>query len=267
MRFQERAVVLGLDRDDLAELFRVDEIEEVRLDGGDDDFRVRLAAAGASGLATFMLIQMWGSFLMMGVIEEKASRVIEVLLAHVRPSTLLSGKVLGLGILALAQMLVVVSGLVVGLLLVDSIAIPTAVWATVPLLLVTFILSFGFYATAYAAVGSMVSRQEDATSAQLPAMLPLLVGYMIAATSIRDPDNIAVTIGSFVPFTSPVLLPFRTAMTDTPAWQVAASLLILAGSIVVMIKLAGRIYNYSLLRIGSRVSWADAWRNRNQVGL
>jgi len=265
--FAERADGLGLGEADVAQLFLVVEIDEVRLDGGDDDFAVRFAAAGVSGFATFMLLQTWGAFLMMGVIEEKSSRVVEVLLSHVRPSTLLSGKVLGLGILALLQMLVVALGLVVGLLLVDTIDIPASVWATVPLLLVTFVLSFGFYATAFAAVGSMVSRQEDATTAQLPAILPLVVGYVIAVSSISEPDNLAVTIGSFVPFTSPVLLPFRTAMTDVPAWQVILSLVILAVSIFVMINVAGRIYRYSLLRIGGRVTWSDAWKNRNQIGL
>ncbi len=265
--FAQRAEGLGLTDADLASLFAPLEIQQIRLDGGDEEFGVRFAAAGVAGFATFMLLQIWGSFLMMGVIEEKSSRVVEVLLAHVRPATLLSGKVLGLGILAVAQMLIFVLGLVVGLAMVQDISIPGSVWATVPLSLLTFLLGFGFYATAYAAVGSMVSRQEDATSAQLPVMFPLLTGYFIAAASISAPGNLAVTIGSFVPFTSPVLLPFRNAMIDVAAWQVALSLGILAVSIVAMLRLAGWIYRYSLLRTGSPVTWAEAWRNRNQASL
>ena len=263
----QRAEQLDLSGADLAALFAEVEIAEVRLDGGDEDFGVRLATGAASGLAMFMLLQIWGSFLMMGVIEEKSSKVVEVLLSHVRPSTLLSGKILGLGLLALAQMLVVVIGIVLGLSLVRDIEIPGSVWATVPLLLVTFLLGFGFYATAYAAVGSMVSRQEDATSAQLPAMLPLLAGYGIAGASIENPDNLAAVIGTFIPFTSPVLLPFRTALSDVPLWQAIVSLSILALSIVVMVRIAGRIYRYSLLRSGAKVTFAEAWRNRNQTGL
>ena len=118
-----------------------------------------------------------------------------------------------------------------------------------------------------AAVGSMVSRIEDAQSAQLPVMLPLLAGYFIGATSFSAPENPAVTIGSFIPFTSPVLLPYRMAMTDMPTWQVAVSLLILAVSIVGMVRLAGRIYRYSLLRSGTRVTWREAIRNRNLAEL
>lgn len=267
VQLAERAAELEVSQTELANLLTPVEFGEVRLDGGDTDFAVRMATAGASGFATFMLLQIWGAFIMMGVIEEKSSKVIEVLLSHVQPSTLLAGKVLGLGVLALIQMAVVVIGMVVGLSLVEDIQIPGSVWGTVPLLLVTFLLGFGFYATAFAAVGSMVSRQEDATTAQLPAMLPLLAGYAIAAGSFNDPDNPVAVIGTFIPFTSPVLLPFRTAMTDVPIWQIALSLAVLATSIVLMVKLAGRIYRYSLLRTGTRVKFGEAWRNRNQVGF
>lgn len=265
--FAERADGLNIDRSQLSDLFAPVELDEVRLDGGDDEFGVRLAAAAVSGFAIFMLLQIWGSFLMMGVIEEKSSKVVEILLSHVRPSTLLSGKVLGLGILALGQMLIFVLGLVIGLLLVQDVAIPGSVWATVPLSVITFLLGFGFYATAYAAVGSMVSRQEDATSAQLPVMLPLLTGYFIAIASISNPDNLAVTVGSFLPFTSPVLLPFRNATVDVPAWQVGLSLAILAVSIVGTLRIAGWIYRYSLLRTGTRVTWTEAWKNRHNPTL
>ncbi len=259
-----RAAERGLTGQDLAEVFAPVEIEEVRLDGGDDQQEIRMAAAAASAFATFMLLQIWGSFLMMGVVEEKSSKVVEILLSHVRPSTLLSGKVLGLGILAVGQMLIVVVAMIIGFTLVRDIEIPTAVWGTIPLFVVTFLAGFAFYAVAFATVGSMVSRQEDAQSAQLPAMLPLLSGYFIAAFSLTTPDNLAVTIGSFVPFTSPVLLPFRTATTDMPIWQIALALIILVVSGVVMLQLAGQIYRYSILRSGTRVSFAEAWRNRSE---
>ena len=265
--FGQRAEDLGLSSDDLGQLFAPVEIEEIRLDGGSDEFGVRFAAAGISGLATFMLLQIWGSFLTMGVIEEKSSKVVEILLSHVRPTTLLTGKVLGLGLLALVQMLILVIGLVIGLGLVRDVSVPGSVWATAPLSLLTFLFGFAFYAAAFAAVGSMVSRQEDANSAQLPVMFPLVTGYIIAAVSIQAPKNLAVTIGSFVPFTSPVLLPFRNAMVDVPVWQIALSLAILAISTGAMLRLAGWIYRYSLLRTGTRVTWAEAWRSRRQPTL
>ncbi len=261
-QFGERANELGLDQGEIQTLFEPVEIEEIRLGGDNSQFGLRFAAAGVSGLATFMLLQIWGTFLMMGVIEEKSSKVVEILLSHVRPRTLLAGKVVGLGLLALGQMIILVGGLVVGLLLVQDIDVPSGVWTTAPLSLMTFILGFAFYSSMYAAVGATVSRQEDANSAQIPAILPLMSGYMIAAFSIENPDNLAVVIGSFVPFTAPVLLPFRNAFADLPLWQVALSLATLAVSSVLMIRLAGWIYRYSLLRSGVRTTYSDLWRNR-----
>ena len=131
----------------------------------------------------------------------------------------------------------------------------------------TFLLGFGFYATAFAAVGAMVSRQEDAQSAQLPVLFPLMLGYFIASFNIGSPDSPLVVLGSFLPFTSPVLLPFRTAMTDVPLWEILVSLGILGASSVVMLRVAARIYRYSLLRSGVRVTWREWWRNRNEASL
>lgn len=266
-KFADRAQALELEQSDIATLFEPVDIGEVRLDGGDEDFGVRFAAASVAGFATFMLLQIWGSFTLMGVVEEKSSRVVEVLLSHVRPVTLLAGKVIGLGVLAVAQMLIFVLGLALGLLLAQDVNIPNDVWATVPLLVLTFVLGYGFYATAFAAVGSMISRQEDAQTAQLPAMFPLFVGYLIAAMSIGNADNVAVRVGSYVPFTSPVLLPFRNAFTPLAIWQIGLSLAILAASTVLMVRLGGWIYRFSLLRIGSRVKWVDLWRNRSASTL
>ena len=254
----ERSAAIGLTSDDVFALLAPVEIDDVRLDGGDTERGVRIATAAIASVATFMVLQVWGAFLMMGVIEEKSSKVVEVLLAQVRPHTLLAGKVLGLGTLALVQMVMLAVGLIAGLVLVRDVDVPAGVWATVPLMFVTFLLGFSFYASAFAAVGSMVSRQEDAQIAQMPAMLPLVAGYIIAMTNLTNPDSPLVTIGSFVPFTAPVLLPFRTAMTDMPWWQVGISLALLAVGVVVMIRLAGGIYRYSLLRTGTRVRWREA---------
>lgn len=260
--FGARATELGLTGDDLGVLFAQVELDEVRLDGGDEDRTIRLIVGGVAGLVTFFLLQTWGSFVMMGVIEEKSSKVVEILLSQVRPATLLSGKVIGLGILAIVQMLIVAAGLIIALALTRDIEVPNGLWTSVPLLVVTFVVGFGFYSCLFAAVGSTVSRQEDAMSAQAPAMLPLFIGYFIAASSLSNPENPALTVASFVPFSSPVVLPLRTALVDVPMWQVIVSLLILAASAVLMLQVAGQIYRYTLLSTGSRIKLTDAWKNR-----
>jgi len=258
VEFSKRATELGLTGADIGQLFTPVELEETRLDGDDSDFAVRAIVAAASGAATFMLLQVWGAFMLMGVVEEKQSKVVEVLLSHVRPQTLLSGKVLGLGVLAIVQMLILGAGMAIGLMLTQDIDIPDGVWSTIPLFVVIFLLGFAFYATAFGAVGSMVSRQEDAQSAQLPVMLPLFIGYAVAAGSFAAPENVAIKVLSFVPFTSPVVMPFRNAFTDVPMVQILISLAILVASTFIMIQVAGKIYRYSLLRTGSRVTWKEA---------
>lgn len=265
--FARRASELGLSDSDLGTLFSEIEIGEERLDGDDDEVGVRIAAAMVSTIATFVMLQVWGSFLMMGVVEEKASRVVEILLSHISPRTLLTGKIIGLGVLAFIQLSIVVLGLALGLSLVRDIEIPDGVWTLVPLLLVTFLLGYAFYAALFAAVGSTVSRQEDAQTAQLPAIMPMMVGYAIALGSISNPDTLLVKIASYVPFTSPVVLPFRVAMSNPPWWQVGVALLILAISVPIMLRVAGAIYRTALLRTGTRIPLIEAFRNRSQAQL
>ncbi len=261
--FVERANDQGLAPTDLAELFAPVELEEERLDGSEDEQGVRIAAAMVSTVATLVLLQTWGSFLTMGVVEEKSSRVVEVLLSHIPARSLLTGKILGLGLLALFQMAILVSGVALALLLLQGIEVPDGVWNAVPILLITFVLGFGFYAAIFAAVGSTVSRQEDAQSAQLPVMLPLFVGYGIAIASISNPDSILLRIASFVPFTSPMVLPFRVALADPPLWEIAVALLVLAVSVPLVLRFAGAIYRTSLLKVGTRVPILEAIRSRS----
>ena len=123
--FGERAAALGLSPADLGTLFAEAPIEERLLDGDSDERAIAGAAAAVSTVATFLILQVWGSFLMIGVVEEKSSRVVEVLLSHVTARTLLTGKILGLGVLAFVQMAIVIIGLVAGLLAVGDIEIPS----------------------------------------------------------------------------------------------------------------------------------------------
>ena len=115
----------------------------------------------------------------------------------------------------------------------------------------------------YAALGSTVSRQEDAQTAQLPAMLPLIIGYGIAGSSVANPDSIVVTLASFIPLTSPVVLPFRVALAEPPLWEIILSLALLAISAPLMLQLAGKIYRSTLLNIGARIPITKAFQNRN----
>lgn len=202
----------------------------------------------------FVFLQQYGTWVLMGVVEEKTSRVVEVLLAAVRPRQLVSGKVIGIGSVALAQGVIVagaaiVAALATGTTIFEGTSRYSIVWT-----LVWFALGYGLYAWAYAAVGSMVSRQEDAQNAAFPMIIPVLVGYMGASTLLSGGDpSPFVRVLSFVPATAPMVMPMLIGIGEAPAWHIAASMIIVVGSIALLMRLAGDIYSRAILHSGQRL--------------
>ena len=213
------------------------------------------------GLALLLLaISFYGGFLLVGVIEEKSSRVIEVLLSRLRPTELLSGKIAGIGLVGLAQVGVVATAALVALAVSDSADIPATTASTVGWLALWFVLGYGFYAVLFGAAGSLVSRQEEAQSMTLPISAVLLVAYFFAMDAARSPDSMAALIGSFLPPTAPMVMLGRMAYGGVPAWEIAVSILLMLGTIYAMLRIAGRVYAGAALRLGRRVKLRDAWR-------
>lgn len=224
----------------------------------DDEEGISVAVAMVGVIGSFALIQTWGSLVAMGVIEEKSTRVIEVLLSHLTPGQLITGKVLGLGLLAMTQAVIVVFGLFGALLLTDSGEVPSTTWRAVGFLVLAIGGGFAFYAVAFAAAGSLVSRTEDAQQVLLPVGLPLLLGYLFGVGAVSNPDNAIAVILSFVPFTIPTVMPLRLAGGGMDWWEVVLSFGILLGSTAWLARLAGRLYHVSLLHAGSRIPWRRA---------
>ena len=219
------------------------------------------------GLVLLLLaISFYGGFLLVGVIEEKSSRVIEVLLSRLRPTELLAGKIAGIGLVGLAQLcLVAVAGLV-ALALSHDHHLPTTTGGTIAWIVVWFVLGYGFYSVLYGAAGSLVSRQEEAQSMTLPITALLLVAYFVALQTARSPDSTATLILSFVPPTAPMVMIVRIANGAVPWWQIALSVLLMLATIYGMVLLAGRIYTGAVLRLGRRVKLRDAWRGGEVSG-
>jgi ABC-2 type transport system permease protein len=218
------------------------------------------------GILTSVLIYMAlllnGQAVAQGVVEEKTSRVVEILLATVRPWQLMIGKVIGLGTVGLIQVAIIAaSGVVAGaatgaLHLHVSAAAGTIIW-----LIVWFLLGYTAYAFAFAAVASLVSRQEEVASAVTPVLMLLIVGYVIGISILpSQPDSGLVAALSLIPVFAPTLMPVRLALGVVPAWQAAVSV---AGMIVIiplLLWLSARIYRNAVLRSGARVKLRDAWR-------
>jgi ABC-2 type transport system permease protein len=216
----------------------------------------------AATILIYVLIFTYGVRIAIGVGEEKASRVVEVLLTTLRPIQLLAGKVIGMGLLAVAQMAVLVGTyLALGYALGSSVVrgAATGVVLTGALWL---IVGYTFYCTAYAACGSLITRQADAYNATIPLQIPLILGYALAYTVLYTSTvNPFYHVLGFIPFTAPVAMPVLVAVGAAPAWQEAVSVLITLAATVVMVRLAARIYERAILRTGSRLKVRQVLRN------
>jgi ABC-2 type transport system permease protein len=211
-----------------------------------------------TGLAVAILIYVfiltYGVRITIGVGEEKASRVVEVLLTTLRPVQLLAGKVIGMGLLALAQIAVLVGAYLALGHAFGSAAVRGASTGVVLAAALWLVLGYAFYCTAYAAAGSLITRQADAYNASLPLQLPLLLAYVLAYTVLYASGvSWFYHVLAFVPFTAPVAMPVLVAVGAAPAWQLALSAAISLASTAAMARLAGTIYERAILRTGSRL--------------
>ncbi|HET8614922.1 MAG TPA: ABC transporter permease [Actinomycetales bacterium] len=222
----------------------------------------RVVMGMVAGVLVYLALMIFGQVVAQGVIEEKTSRVVELLLATVRPWQLMLGKVVGIGIAGLLQMLIVVgagvgAGLAVGsITMPSSVAVSTAVWT-----LVWFLVGFVMYALLFAAAGALVSRQEDAAGVTSPILALIIVPYVVGISVLpAQPDNGAATILSLVPVFSPTLMPVRIALGVAAGWEIALTLVLSVLLTAGLLVLTGRIYGNSVMRSGARVRLGDALR-------
>jgi ABC-2 type transport system permease protein len=224
----------------------------------------RSVAALAAGLLLYISLGLYGGAVASGVAQEKTSRTAEVLLAAVRPRQLLSGKVLGIGVCALAQLgIAVVAGLIANAV-VKGAVISSTVWVLLPSILLWFLLGFALYSFAFAAVGSMVARQEEVQFVSLPVAMPLVGGFLLVYLTIAEPSAWWIRLLSFVPPFAPALMPARIALGHVSAWEIVLDVLLMAASIYGMERLAARVYSAAIVRGGARLGWRTALRLRGE---
>lgn len=202
----------------------------------------------------------YGVWVATGVIEEKASRVVEILLSTISPRQLLAGKVLGIGTLGMAQLACIAVFAIVLASVTGAIALPASALGAALLVLVWFVLGFAFYAGLFAVSGSLVSRMEELQNAMVPINIVILVSFFISIGALQDPDGRLVVIASLLPFSSPLAMPVRIVMGAATPVQIAASVSILLVSTALLIPLAARLYSGAILRTGAKVKLRDAWR-------
>lgn len=215
-----------------------------------------------AGVLIYMSLLVNGQSVAQGVVEEKSSRVVELLLATIQPWQLMAGKVLGIGLVGLIQMLViggvgVVAGLGLGVLTISvGAAVGTVAW-----LVVWFLLGFFAYSLVFAALGALVSRQEDVGGVTTPPLMFVILGYVLGISILpSDPGNKLIETLSIVPLFAPTLMPMRLAMGGVPVWQAALSVALVVALIPALVWLSGRVYRNAVMRSGGKVRLRDALR-------
>jgi len=192
----------------------------------------------------------YGYWVAAGVVEEKSSRVVEVLLATLRPSHLLRGKILGIGLLGLLQLLLIGLVALFASNAVGSLEFPSGAIATMGVVLVWFVLGFFFYAGLFAVAGSIVTRQEDLQTTMTPLTILIIASFIIGLSATGDPDSTLAVVASLLRFSSPLVMPTRIVLGDAAPWEVVASLAISVVSTAALIPIATKIYSRALLRPG-----------------
>ncbi|TWH75725.1 ABC transporter permease [Modestobacter roseus] len=234
------------------------EVELVSLDADADDRFTSTIVALVGVVVLYSLIILFGQFVAQGVVEEKSSRVVELLLATMRPWQLLAGKVIGLGLLGLAQILLVAVIGVAGALAFDVVELPGDVIGPVVTVIAWFVLGYAFYASVFAAAASLVSRQEDLGTVITPTTILLVAGFVIAIQAAQDPASTLATVTSFIPGLSPMVMPVRMAAGEAAVWEVAVAVVLMLLAIAAVVRIGGRIYSGALLRTSGKVSMREA---------
>jgi len=210
----------------------------------------------------FMAILMTGQVVLIGVAEEKSSRVAEVVLGAMRPRLLLLGKVLSIGLIGLFEVL-----LTGGLVLVvggrlDTIELPAATGGAIAVVVFWFLLGFSFYSTVYAAAGSLLARHQNAANAAGSINVVMMVGYLIGviSSSSGSTGNLALKIASLTPPLAPTTMPLRMIRSEVGVWEISLSVILLVLASFGMILLAERVYSGGLLSSG-KTRIREAFRN------
>jgi ABC-2 type transport system permease protein len=250
----------GVPPQRIAELGRppelvVDEADPDEFTGGD------LAVGYIVALVLYLALLLSGATVAAGVAEEKTSRVSEVLLASLRPVELLLGKVIGIGLTALAQLAAAALPALVAALALDMAELPDTTGGVVGWSIVWFVAGYALYSASYGALGSLVGRQQEVGQVTaLPAAL-LVVGYIGTTIVPGDPDAQWIVVGSILPPFAPMMMPMRVAAGGVPAGQMALALALTVAAAAAAVWFGARVYRGGIVRTGARTRLREALRS------
>ena len=262
----------GVRANEIGEVTRGTDVKIIKITkyGEAEDFGQTFIVALSLGMLLYMTLLMYGVITMRSVLDEKTSRIVEVLISSVRPFQLLSGKLIGVAGVAFTQYMIWITSAALlgtyGAVVVNTLR-PTADFPHIhlsPGLLIYpaiyFVLGYLLYASLYAAVGAAASNEQDAQQFQWPIMLPLMFSFVMFNMVVRDPNSRTVVLLSEVPFFSPILMVLRIAAETPPFWQIGLSIVLLALTTVGVVFFSARIYRVGILMYGKRPSVIELLR-------
>jgi ABC-2 type transport system permease protein len=260
VRLQRMLTDAGISQTELAIATAPPTLRELEPSDPNRDTAFLFANVGV--VLLFISIFTFGTWVLTGVVEEKQSRVVEVVLATLEPRDLLIGKVLGIGLLGLAQLVVMVSvGLGAGTAS-GRITLPPTTANAVAMLLLWFVLGYALYSTALGVLGALASRMEEASNASSPVSFIATGAYLFSLfVVIDDPAGLPARVATLIPPVAPMVVPLRAALGAIEPWEVALSALLTTLTIAVLFVIGGRVYAGAVLRTGARVPYREALRS------
>ncbi len=266
----ERLTSAGLDPERVGELTRRVDLKTFKLGAGGEETRDQGQAFLLSYffvLIIYMTVLMYGMYVMRGVLEEKSSHIVEVIISTVKPFELMLGKVLGIGAVGLTQMLLwsslglaLSAPLVLGAVGLAGLELPTIPLSLMVFFVVYFVLGYLLFGTLYAGVGAAFDTEQDAQNFQAVITIFLVIPLVLIVQIMNQPDGALSVVLSLIPFFTPILMFLRMTLTQVPPVQIAASVVLMVAAILVMAWLVGKIYRVGILMHGSKPKIKDLAR-------
>lgn len=269
----ERLRLAGLDRSDVLQLTRRIDVDESSISESGDGRGAQATFFYAYILAflIYFITAFYGMNVLRSVLEEKTSRIAEVMISSVRAKDLMAGKIIGVGAAAIFQVGIWVAFIVLLVtrsdLIADRFGVPREILSalTIPpgqafLFFAYFALGFFLFASLFAAVGAAMTTEQEAQSLQFPILVPLFVPLILSPTIAGDPTSTLASALGLIPLTSPIAMPMRIASAPIPPLEIATSLALLAIGLVAVVWLAGKIYRIGILSTGKRPSLGEVVR-------
>jgi ABC-2 type transport system permease protein len=252
---------------------------------------IKIATGGAAGYLLMMFIIIYGNMLMRSIIEEKTSRIIEIIVSSVKPIYLMLGKIIGTSLAGITQFLIwlILGGILItastyflGIealqnpansgamdmaqdtsqieLIVNDIA-QLPILKLVVCFFIYFIGGYFLYASIYAAIGAAVDNETDTQQFMLPIILPLMLGIYVGFFSVMDnPHGTVAVIFSYIPLTSPIVMLMRIPFGEIAMWEIALSVTILYATIFLLVYISAKIYRIGILMYGKKPSWKQLYK-------